>query len=132
MRPYLADPRFTYVSQDNRGIAGARNRGIGAARGDWVALLDHDDRWKPCKLERQLGAAAEHGWDIVCSDAEVVRDDRRTLFSSYLRVDTRMALERGAPSAELFAHRKFIRIRCANSSADGAPRSSAMRVSTRR
>jgi len=104
VRPYLADPRFTYVSQDNRGIAGARNRGIGAARGDWVALLDHDDRWKPCKLERQLGAAAERGWDIVCSDAEVVRDDRRTLFSSYLRVDTRMALERGAPSAELFAH----------------------------
>jgi len=79
VRPYLADPRFTYVSQDNREIAGARNRGIGAARGDWVALLDHDDRWKPCKLERQLGAAAERGWDIVCSDAEVVRDDRRTL-----------------------------------------------------
>ncbi len=113
VRPYLADPRFTYVSQDNRGIAGARNRGIGAARGDWVALLDHDDRWKPCKLERQLGAAAEHGWDIVCSDAEVVRDDRRTLFSSYLRVDTRMALERGAPSAELFAHLIRMNFLCA-------------------
>jgi hypothetical protein len=44
------DPRISIVSQRNRGLAGARNTGIAAARGEFVALLDSDDRWLPEKL----------------------------------------------------------------------------------
>lgn len=44
------DPRISIVSQRNRGLAGARNTGIAAARGEYVALLDSDDRWLPEKL----------------------------------------------------------------------------------
>ena len=46
----FADPRITIVSQQNRGLAGARNTGIAAAQGEFVALLDSDDRWLPEKL----------------------------------------------------------------------------------
>lgn len=101
---FLHDRRFTYIRQDNQGIGGARNRGIGVARGDWVALLDHDDRWRPDKLERQLEAAARHGFDVVCSDADVVRESGRTRFSAYLHEDTRVALARtGDPTVDLYA-----------------------------
>jgi hypothetical protein len=46
----FADPRISIVSQRNHGLAGARNTGIAAARGEFVALLDSDDRWLPDKL----------------------------------------------------------------------------------
>jgi glycosyltransferase involved in cell wall biosynthesis len=41
-------------SPHNEGLACARNRAIGAARGELVALLDADDVWLPNYLERQL------------------------------------------------------------------------------
>jgi glycosyltransferase involved in cell wall biosynthesis len=40
-----------YLAQTNQGAAAARNRGIRAATGDWIALLDSDDTWLPHKLE---------------------------------------------------------------------------------
>ena len=44
------DPRIRIISQANRGLAGARNTGIAAARAPYIALLDSDDRWLPDKL----------------------------------------------------------------------------------
>ena len=45
--------RFVRLAQ-NRGAATARNAGIDAARGHYVALLDSDDAWHPDKLRRQV------------------------------------------------------------------------------
>jgi glycosyltransferase involved in cell wall biosynthesis len=39
------------------GLAGARNTGVLAAAGDWVAFCDDDDWWRPTKLTQQLEAA---------------------------------------------------------------------------
>ena len=52
------DPlRIRYVTHSgraNRGISASRNLGVEQARGEFVAFLDADDRWLPCKLERQV------------------------------------------------------------------------------
>jgi glycosyltransferase involved in cell wall biosynthesis len=42
-----------YLYQPNGGPAAARNTGIAAATGEFIAFLDHDDQWTPAKLTLQ-------------------------------------------------------------------------------
>lgn len=54
----------------NMGVAKTRNRGLDLAEGEWVALLDSDDRWHKEKLEKQLAVAENSDEDIIyCSYA---------------------------------------------------------------
>ena len=58
LRPIVAtfdDARLHYLRhQTNRGGSAARNTGIAAATGEFVAFLDSDDEWDPEKLARQV------------------------------------------------------------------------------
>jgi glycosyltransferase involved in cell wall biosynthesis len=62
----MLDRRIRVVAlAANVGLAEARNVGIRAARGRWVALLDDDDEWLPDKLRLQVAKAIELGGDYV-------------------------------------------------------------------
>jgi glycosyltransferase involved in cell wall biosynthesis len=46
--------RVSVIRQPNEGVSAARNVGIRASHGEYIALLDADDAWHPEKLTRQL------------------------------------------------------------------------------
>jgi glycosyltransferase involved in cell wall biosynthesis len=69
----LRDPRVIALSNSSRqGPSYSRNRGLEAARGQWVAFLDDDDLWAPYKLRTQLAVAARTGADWVYGTAVMV------------------------------------------------------------
>ena len=71
-------PEVRYLYQQNNGVSSARNTGIMAASGDWIALLDSDDRWEPLKLERQQQAIqAQPGYRLCHCDEIWIRNGKR-------------------------------------------------------
>jgi glycosyltransferase involved in cell wall biosynthesis len=50
----FSDPRLRRIRIENSGNSVAINTGLDAARGEFIAILDADDRWRPAKLERQV------------------------------------------------------------------------------
>jgi glycosyltransferase involved in cell wall biosynthesis len=80
--------RITLVCQDNTGPSGARNAGLGRARGSLVAFLDGDDLWEPSKLELQVEGALRHPESgLVAVDGEAFSSagvTRDTLYGTNL------------------------------------------------
>ncbi len=56
-----------------RGAQAARNSGIRAAQGRWMAFLDSDDQWLPDSLEARLGLAERQKVHVVHSECSVVQ-----------------------------------------------------------
>jgi glycosyltransferase involved in cell wall biosynthesis len=55
------DSRIMIITQRNAGVAAARNAGWRAAHADFIAFIDADDLWTPCKIARQLQAMIDGG-----------------------------------------------------------------------
>jgi glycosyltransferase involved in cell wall biosynthesis len=67
----LHDPRVRVISlEESVGGGEARNIGVAAAAGQWIALLDDDDEWLPEKVSAQLLLAAQEPDDrlVVASN----------------------------------------------------------------
>ena len=53
------DDRLIYITQSNAGANAARNRGIKAATGEYIAFLDSDDEFLPLKLARCVNVLSQ-------------------------------------------------------------------------
>ncbi len=72
-----ADARVRLISQEQGGVASARNRGTAEASAEFVATLDADDLWQPEKIERQMSAMMDTGEScaLVYTFSVAVRED---------------------------------------------------------
>ena len=70
-------PPVRYIRHQNEGPSGARNHGIRAATGDWIAFCDSDDLWDRDKLELQMAVLdnTKAAWCI--SDLRVIDPSNR-------------------------------------------------------
>ncbi|MET3519759.1 glycosyltransferase family 2 protein [Mesorhizobium abyssinicae] len=74
-RSYPEDIVRVVALQRNRGPGGARNAGLEAARGRWVAVLDSDDAVYPGRICTMIARAEKAGAVIAVDNLQVVRED---------------------------------------------------------
>ena len=66
-----ACPGAHRIAQSNRGVAAARNAGVGAAQGDLLAFIDQDDLWPADSVARRVRFLLDHPeFDYVLSTVQ--------------------------------------------------------------
>jgi len=83
----LSDKRIKLISQSNMGLSNARNTGIKASKGEYIAFLDADDYWKPEKLEKQLKLLTQHPEIGFCSTQTRVETPEGQFINDWLCPD---------------------------------------------
>lgn len=82
-KSFQYDPRVSIISQRNRGLAGARNSGIAAAKGDVIGFCDSDDIWEPSKLAAHVRHLQENqDVGVSYSGSALIDDDSNDLGQS--------------------------------------------------
>lgn len=66
------DNRVRVISVENSGVSAARNTGMSAAKGEYLALLDADDLMSPTSIEERLQRFKEDDFGLVHCDLKII------------------------------------------------------------
>lgn len=114
-----ADPRIRLIRMpENGGPGAARNTALDHVRGEWVTILDADDRYEPDRLETLLDRARKDDLDVVADNLSLFDSEGRRVVSRGFRMagfscrltPARLARNDGPPRIASLGHVKpFIR-----------------------
>lgn len=85
IQPFGSEPRLKVIHQENGGVAAARNTGIKAASGPFIAFCDQDDIWHADKLAQQMPHFSNPAIGLVYTGTEAVntRGHRQQILPAY-------------------------------------------------
>jgi glycosyltransferase involved in cell wall biosynthesis len=102
---YSGDARLQYHFQKNNGVAGARNAGLRIAKGEYVAFLDSDDRWKDWKIEMEV-AVLEWNKEVSLVFSDYSAEEEGVFYKSFIRMYFPVLDRLGLKYSEMFPHSK--------------------------
>ena len=79
------DARVRVIHKENGGVSTARNAGLDAATGDYIAFVDSDDFIEPDMYEKMLEVAGEHNCDVVMCDCRKDSSRGSSVYSHNIR-----------------------------------------------
>jgi teichuronic acid biosynthesis glycosyltransferase TuaG len=80
----------------NSGVSQTRYRGLTEAKGEWIAILDSDDAWKPEKLEKQIMLQQKTGARLLYTGSAFMDEDGH-------------AIDYYLPAPETITYRKLLK-----------------------
>ena len=104
-----ADSRVKLISGGHKGVSHARNVGLDASRGEWIAFADADDELEPDFISKALKVALAEGVDFVCGSVDwLFQDsvpDKNGFSGEYCVVDEGRDL--ASASMQMLGHAKY-------------------------
>ena len=88
IRRFTSDSRVKYIDQANAGVSAARNVGIEAAKGKYLAFVDSDDYLEPDMYAKLHAVLVSAGADIAACNYNLIYDDHEDRQYSKMRDET--------------------------------------------
>lgn len=87
------DRKITVLDGPNQGVSRARNRGLDAAQGQWIAFCDADDQPEPCWLEHLYAQAVRDRADLSCCAFRDISPDEQHVRTNFAFSGPELLLE---------------------------------------